>query len=54
MAWRTQPAACSAGDARAREQTFVTPAHRVPEYPDLILDGLAAAARQAPGDADKF
>ncbi len=21
---------------------------------DLILDGLAAAARQAPGDADKF
>ena len=27
---------------------------RVPKYPDLILDGLAAAARQAPGDADKF
>lgn len=24
------------------------------EYPDLILDGLAAVARQEPGDADKF
>ena len=24
------------------------------KYPDLILDGLAAAGRRAPGDADKF
>ena len=43
------------GGTRGRdEQTFVTPALPVPKYPDLILDGLAAAARQAPGDADKF
>jgi hypothetical protein len=28
--------------------------HRGSKYPDLILDGLAAVARQAPCGADKF
>ena len=53
-------AAQARGDGDRVPGAGVRPGQRPParrrgsKYPDLILDGLAAAGRQAPGDADKF